>query len=52
MTNSLYRKFGRRKAKTWGRVHGPSKGNTKRVAAKACRRLAKKQALVAENCDA
>jgi hypothetical protein len=32
------KKMGRRKAGTYGRVHGPTKGNSKRVANKAVRR--------------
>lgn len=33
------KKYGRRKAGTWGRVHGPSRGNSKRAASKAVRRF-------------
>lgn len=35
----LLKKFSRRKAGTYGRTHGPSRGNSKRVANKAARRL-------------
>lgn len=38
MDRSAVKKFGRRKAGTWGRTHGPSRGNTKRAANKAVRR--------------
>jgi hypothetical protein len=37
MRNTL-KKLGRRKAGTYGRTHGPSKGNSKRRANKAIRR--------------
>jgi len=35
------KKLGRRKAGTWGRLHGPSRGNSKRVANKAIRKMFK-----------
>lgn len=35
------KKLGRRLAQTYGRTHGPSKGNTKRVANKGVRTHAK-----------
>lgn len=45
--SSAMRKFvkrlGRRVAGTWGRVHGPSRGNTKRAAAKGVRRFFKRR---------
>lgn len=33
------KKVGRRKAGTWGRTHGPSRGDTKRIANKAVRKM-------------
>lgn len=40
---SFVKKLGRRVARTWGRVHGPSRGNTKRVAAKGTRKFFKRR---------
>lgn len=36
---SALKKLGRRKAGTYGRTHGPSRGNSKRVANKAVRKI-------------
>ena len=36
---STLKKIGRRKAGSYGRVHGPTKGNSKRMANKAVRKV-------------
>jgi hypothetical protein len=41
ITRSSEKKRGRRKAQTWGRTHGPSRGNSKRIANKGVRKEAK-----------
>lgn len=38
---NVIKKLGRRMAGTWGRVHGPTKGGSKRVASKGCRKAGK-----------
>lgn len=41
MFRSTMKKIGRRKAGTYGRTHGPSRGDTKRMANKAVRKALK-----------
>lgn len=45
MNRAAVKKFGRRKAGTYGRTHGPTRGNSKRAANKAVRRLFKQRSV-------
>jgi hypothetical protein len=43
MNRNAIKKLGRRKGGTWGRTHGPTRGNSKRIANKATRKTLKQE---------